>query len=140
MGYSLLQRYLVPFQAVEPLDPDMFDPACPSSLMPIRFGDKWAAMVIVCLEDGPRRFSELRVPMHRVTPKVLTETLRGLERDGMVTRTHYPEIPPRVEYALTPLGRSLLEPLAAARRWADRHLGAVGEARAAHERRRGEAG
>jgi len=120
-----------------PLDPDMLDPACPSSLMPIRFGDKWSAMIISCLADGPRRFSELRTPLRRVTPKVLTETLRALERDGMLTRTQYAEIPPRVEYELTPLGRSLLEPLAAARRWCEHHLDEVIDARAAHERRDG---
>ncbi|MDF5753215.1 helix-turn-helix domain-containing protein [Spongiactinospora sp. TRM90649] len=106
----------------EPLDPEMFDPACPSSAMPIRIGDKWTAMVVVCLEEGPRRFSELRVPMRGVTPKVLTQTLRALERDGMVTRTVYPEIPPRVEYELTELGRSLFGPIAACRAWAAAHL------------------
>ena len=116
---------------MEPLDPEMFDPACPSSVMPIRFGDKWSAMVISCLEHGPRRFSELRVPLRTITPKVLTETLRALERDGMVTRTQYPEIPPRVEYELTALGRSLLEPLEAARQWCSEHLHEVLEARAA---------
>ena len=60
----------------------MFDELCPSSLNPIRFGDKWAALIIRCLEHGPRRFSELRVPLHRVTPKVLTRSLRSL--DGTV--------------------------------------------------------
>lgn len=124
---------------MEPLDPILRDPARPSSLMPIRFGDKWSAMVISCLEDGPRRFSEIRVPLDPVTPKVLTETLRALERDGMLTRTQYPEIPPRVEYELTPLGRSLLEPLAAARAWCDQHLPALLEARRAHDHRAGQA-
>jgi len=119
----------------EPLDPEMFDPACPSSLMPIRFGDKWSAMVISCLEHGPRRFSEIRVPLRTVTPKVLTETLRALERDGMVTRTQFPQIPPRVEYELTPLGRSLLEPLAAARRWCTEHLPELLDARQEYEHR-----
>jgi len=71
----------------QPLPPDMFDELCPSSLVPFRFGDKWAALVIRCLEDGPRRFSELRVPLLRVTPKVLAQSLRGLERDGLVSRT-----------------------------------------------------
>jgi DNA-binding HxlR family transcriptional regulator len=115
---------------MKPLDPEMFDPACPSSVMPIRFGDKWSAMVISCLEHGPRRFSELKVPLRTITSKVLTETLRALERDGMVTRTQYQEIPPRVEYELTPLGRSLLEPLEAAREWCAAHLHEVLEARA----------
>jgi len=136
MRYLLLQRYPSTLRIVtEPLDPEMFDPACPSSLMPIRFGDKWSAMVISCLEHGPRRFSEIRVPLRTVTPKVLTETLRALERDGMITRTHYPQIPPRVEYELTPLGRSLLEPLAAARTWCTHHLPELLDARQAHEHR-----
>lgn len=71
---------------MEPLRADMFDEICPSTLNPFRFGrDKWAALVIACLEDGPRRFSELRVPLHRVTPKVLTQSLRHLEQDGLIT-------------------------------------------------------
>lgn len=78
----------------EPLPADMFDELCPSSLNPIRFGDKWAALIIRCLEHGPRRFSELRVPLSRVTPKVLTQSLRSLERDGLVKRTVYAEAPP----------------------------------------------
>ena len=107
---------------MDPLDPDMFHPACPSSVMPIRIGDKWSAMVIVCLEQGPRRFSEIRVPLRGVTPKVLTQTLRALERDGMITRTVFAEVPPRVEYELTPLGRTLLDLIGACRRWAHDHL------------------
>ncbi len=60
-----------------PLPPDLFDELCPSSLVPFRFGDKWAPMVLRCLDDGPRRYSELRVPLGRVTPKVLTQSLRA---------------------------------------------------------------
>lgn len=131
----MLQRYLGTFRKVtNPLPADMFDPACPSSVTPFRIGDKWAALVVACLEDGPRRFSELRVPI-RATPKVLTQTLRALERDGMVTRTAYAEIPPRVEYELTALGRTLLEPMAACRVWADNHLADVLAARQAYEDR-----
>ncbi|WP_235965719.1 winged helix-turn-helix transcriptional regulator [Micromonospora rubida] len=114
---------------MDPLDPDMFHPGCPSSVMPIRIGDKWSAMIIVCLEQGPRRFSELRVPIHRVTPKVLTQTLRALERDGMITRTVYAEVPPRVEYELTPLGRTLLDLVAACRHWAHEHMSTLLAAR-----------
>lgn len=101
----------------EPLDPEMFDPVCPSSALPVQIGDKWTAMVVLCLEAGPRRFSELKVPLRAVTPKVLTQTLRAMQRDGLVTRTAYDENPPRVEYALTPLGRSLLTLIDAARAW-----------------------
>lgn len=112
-----------------PLTDDFFDPACPQSAVPIRIGEKWAGMVVVCLADGPRRFSELKVPLRGITPKVLTETLRALERDGMVTRTAYNESPPRVEYALTDLGRTLLGPIQACRDWAAANLPALLAAR-----------
>jgi DNA-binding HxlR family transcriptional regulator len=105
----------------QPLPPDLFDELCPSSLVPFRVGDKWAALVIRCLEDGPRRFSEIRVPLRRVTPKVLTQSLRGLERAGLVSRTAHDDPKLGVHYALTPLGRSMLEPLAAACAWTAEH-------------------
>jgi DNA-binding HxlR family transcriptional regulator len=113
----------------------MFDPACPSKLAPIRIGDKWTALVLRCLEHGPRRFSELRVPLRRVTSKVLTETLRAMERDGLVTRTVHAGVPLRVEYGLTPIGCSLLGLLDASCAWASEHLEAVMRARAAYEER-----
>ncbi|MDI2126485.1 winged helix-turn-helix transcriptional regulator [Yinghuangia seranimata] len=119
--------------APAPLTADFFDPACPQSAMPIRIGEKWAGMVVACLADGPRRFSELKVPLRGITPKVLTETLRALERDGMVTRTAYPETPPRVEYELTDLGRTLLGPIQACREWAAENLPALLAAREAHQ-------
>jgi DNA-binding HxlR family transcriptional regulator len=120
---------------VEALRPDMFHPQCPSRAMPIKVGDKWAALIIRCLEGGPRRFGELRVPLSRVTPKVLTESLRALERDGFVARTAHPGHPPRVEYELTPLGRTLLRPLADACAWADEHGDRLHAARADYGRR-----
>ncbi|MET9821881.1 helix-turn-helix domain-containing protein [Streptomyces sp. NPDC006349] len=116
-----------------PLPADLFDELCPSSLLPFRFGDKWAPMVLRCLDGGPRRYSELRVPLGRVTPKVLTRSLRGLERDGFVSRTVYADPKARVEYALTPLGRSMLEPLAAACRWATEHWDELLDARDARD-------
>jgi len=112
------------------LRPDMFHPACPSADVPFKVGDKWSGMVIRCLEGGPRRFTELRVPLRAVTPKVLSETLRAMERDGFLTRTAHDENPPRVEYALTPLGRTLLPLLDAAQAWSEAHLPAVLAARA----------
>ncbi|MGW7295516.1 winged helix-turn-helix transcriptional regulator [Streptomyces xiamenensis] len=118
-----------------PLPADLFDELCPSALIPFRFGDKWSALVIHCLRDGPRRFSELRVPLRRVSPKVLTRTLRALERDGLVSRTVRPTTTPtrHVEYALTPLGRSLLVPLTALYAWAADHLEDLMDAREAYE-------
>ncbi|MGV9356244.1 winged helix-turn-helix transcriptional regulator [Streptomyces misionensis] len=114
-----------------PLDPEMFDPVCPSGLMPFRVGDKW----VQCLADGPRRFSELRVPLRNITPKVLTKSLRALERDGFVVRTECAGAPRHVAYRLTPLGRSLLGLLDAARDWAKEHLDWVLDAREAAQAR-----
>lgn len=92
----------------------MFDPVCPSPLVPFRVGDKWATLVLRCLEGGPRRFSELKVPLRGITSKSLTQSLRGLERDGFVVREDG-------GYALTPLGRGLLGPLDAACAWTREH-------------------
>jgi DNA-binding HxlR family transcriptional regulator len=117
------------------LQRDMFDAACPSTAMPLQIGDKWTAMVVLCLEHGPRRFNELRVPLRTVTAKVLAETLRAMERDGLVARVAYDENPPRVEYALTPLGRSLLTLIDAARAWCTDNLADLLAARATHESR-----
>jgi DNA-binding HxlR family transcriptional regulator len=119
----------------DPLPPDLFNAACPSAVTPFQIGDKWAGMVLVCLADAPRRFSELRVPLHRVSAKVLTETLRALERDGKITRTDYDESPPRVEYAITALGRSLFPAMQACQAWAAEHLPALESARESYARR-----
>lgn len=117
----------------EPLPADMFDELCPSSLNPIRFGDKWAALIVRCLEGGPRRFSELRVPLGRVTPKVLAQSLRSLERDGLLTRTVLNASTPHVEYELTTLGRSLLEPMAVTCTWVAQHWDQLLNAREAYD-------
>jgi DNA-binding HxlR family transcriptional regulator len=114
-----------------PLDPDMFDPVCPSDLFPIRIGDKWAGMIIRCLEHGPRRFSEFRVPLRGVTAKALTKSLRILERDGLVVRAAHAEPVRRVEYELSPLGRSMLQPIAATCAWAQEHWEELIQAREA---------
>jgi len=117
---------------MEPLRADMFEEICPSSLNPFRFGrDKWAPLVIRCLEHGPRRYSELRVPLHRVTPKMLTQSLRSLEQDGLISRTEYAVPVRRVVYELTPLGRSLLEPLRVACEWTADHWDELLDAREA---------
>jgi DNA-binding HxlR family transcriptional regulator len=78
-----------------------------------RVGDKWSVLVVTRLGEGPRRFNELRRSIGGISQRMLTLTLRGLERDGLVTRTVFPTIPPRVDYALTPLGRDLLDPVSA---------------------------
>jgi DNA-binding HxlR family transcriptional regulator len=111
---------------VQPLPADMFDEVCPSSLSPIRMGDKWTPLVLRYLEDGPRRFSELRVPLHRTSAKELTRSLRNLERDGIIERSVSGRA---VTYALTPLGRSLLEPLDALCAWTAEHWDELLDAR-----------
>ena len=83
-----------------------------------RVGDKWSVLVVVMLGDRPTRFNELRRSIASISQRMLTLTLRALERDGLVTRTMFPTIPPRVEYELTKLGRSLLEPVGALSHWA----------------------
>ena len=108
---------------------DVFDPNCPSRVVLDRIAEKWTGLIVLALSEGTLRFSELRARIGGVSPKVLTQTLRGLERDGLVTRSVYAEVPPRVEYALTPLGRSLREPIEAVQAWAERNVARVLAAR-----------
>jgi len=113
--------------------PDAYDPKCPSRVVLDRIGDKWTVLVVGALEHRPIRFTALRQRVDGVAPKVLTETLRALERDGVVTRRVYAAVPPRVEYRLTPLGLSRREPIESVRQWAERHVGDVLDARARFE-------
>jgi len=112
---------------------DLFDPDCPTRVVLNRLGDKWTVMVVSLLEDGPLRFTQLRHRIGGVAPKVLTETLRSLERDGLVTRTVFAQVPPRVDYELTDVGRSLAEPLDLLREWAEEHVSSILESRRRHE-------
>jgi DNA-binding HxlR family transcriptional regulator len=95
-----------------------------------RVGDKWTVLVVSTLGDGPKRFNELRKALGSISQRMLTLTLRALERDGLVTRTVFPTIPPRVDYELTRLGRSLLEPVNELGTWARQHRAAIVDARA----------
>ncbi|WP_460341290.1 winged helix-turn-helix transcriptional regulator [Actinoallomurus acanthiterrae] len=104
---------------------DLDDPGCPTRQVIDRIGDKWSVLVILHLARGGMRFTELRDSVRGVTPKVLTRTLRALERDGLVSRRVYAEVPPRVEYALTDLGRSLTGPLDVLRTWAEENITAI---------------
>ncbi|WP_043360669.1 helix-turn-helix domain-containing protein [Belnapia sp. F-4-1] len=105
-----------------------------SSLL-ARIGDKWTVLVVMMLADGPRRFSELKRAIGGVSQRMLTLTLRGLERDGLVTRTITPTIPPRVDYELTGLGQSLRRPVEALGAWVFEHLPEIHRARAAFDSR-----
>lgn len=113
---------------METLTPDVYADACPTRHVLDLVGDKWATLIVGLLEEGPQRFAVLHRQIGGISQKMLTQTLRRLERDGLVLRTVYAEVPPRVEYALTPLGRTLCEPLAALRNWAEDHIAAVQEA------------
>src|SRR5690349_20756049 len=94
-----------------------------------RVGDKWSLQVIFHLGDGPQRFTSLKRSIDGVSQRMLTVTLRGLERDGIVSRTMYPVIPPRVEYALTPLGQSLMSIVESLVAWSASHISDVEQAR-----------
>lgn len=111
--------------------------SCPSRRLLDTIGDKWVGLTIAALDtDGRLRFSELAARIEGVSQK-LTQTLRNLERDGLVARTVTPSVPVRVDYELTPLGESLLEPICRLKEWAEAHMAEVDAARAEHDRRRG---
>jgi len=100
-----------------------------------RVGDKWSVFVIMLLGGGPRRFNEIKRMVGGISQRMLTLTLRGLERDGLVTRTVFPTIPPRVDYELTDLGRGLWQPVEALGKWAMEHRAEIEKARARFDAR-----
>ncbi|MGO4147661.1 winged helix-turn-helix transcriptional regulator [Paenarthrobacter sp. YAF11_1] len=108
---------------------------CPSRTSLAKIANKWTAMIVIALSDGPLRFGGLREAVDGISGKVLADTLRDLERDGIVSRTAYDQMPPRVEYELTPLGGTLREPLTALGRWAEQHIEDVMSARDAYDDR-----
>ena len=107
---------------------------CPMRDVLDRVGDKWSVLVVLTLRDGKLRFNDLRRAVEGISQRMLTQTLRQLERDGLVDRTVYPSVPMRVEYELTVLGRTLIEPLAALAQWAESNRGAILSARATYDR------
>ncbi|GAA2097629.1 MULTISPECIES: winged helix-turn-helix transcriptional regulator [Brevibacterium] len=109
----------------DPWTGDAFNPACPTRTVLDRVGDRWTVLIIEALAAGPLRFGQLRERVGAITPKVLTASLRSLQRDGLIDRTAYAEVPPRVEYALTDLGLSLRTPVAALRTWAEQNVAAI---------------
>ncbi|MEV8595069.1 helix-turn-helix domain-containing protein [Streptomyces sp. NPDC052012] len=108
---------------------DAFLRDCPTNQLLDRISDKWVALVVSALAAGPMRYSELGRKIAGVSPKMLTQTLRTLERDGLLTRTVTPSVPVRVDYTLTPLGRSLSLLLSAVKDWAETHFDEVHKAR-----------
>jgi len=107
---------------------------CPSREVLAHVADKWTVLILAVLTEDTTRFNELRRRVQGITQKVLTQTLRDLERLGFVSRRIYAEVPPRVEYSLTPLGRSLVKVLDSIREWADTHTGDVLAAQQRFER------
>ncbi len=101
-----------------------------------RVGDRWSLYIVGQLMEGPVRFNELRRNVEGISQRMLTLTLRSLERDGLISRTVFPTNPPQVEYALSDVGHSLLEPIRALVKWATTHQGAVDEAREKFDRQR----
>jgi DNA-binding HxlR family transcriptional regulator len=117
-----------------PQKPNVFSSRCGSQQILERIADKWTALIIYALASGTRRYSELQREIGGVSQKMLIQTLRSLERDGLVARKVYPVVPPKVEYSLTPLGRTLIPPLQAICRWAEQHLHRLHAGRMRHVR------
>ncbi|MGE5242954.1 MAG: winged helix-turn-helix transcriptional regulator [Betaproteobacteria bacterium] len=111
------------------IQPDVFNPNCDSRQVLALLADRWSMLVIYALSQGVRRHGELKRMIGGISQKMLTHTLRALERDGIVRRRVFATVPPRVEYRLTPLGRTLLRPLRSICRWAETHLPQVRAAR-----------
>lgn len=110
-----------------------YDRNCPSRQVLDRIGDRWTVLVVGALARGPLRFSELAAAVDGVSQKMLTQTLRGLERDGLATRTVYAQIPPRVDYQLTDSGISLSRPILALEQWAKGHMPDILNARVLYD-------
>jgi DNA-binding HxlR family transcriptional regulator len=112
---------------------NVYDSDCPTRAALALIAAKWTALIIGLLEDGPCRFSALRRGIGGISQKMLTQTLRELERNGIVSRTIFPEVPPHVEYELTALGHSLSKPIAAVRNWAEEHIREVSQAQQVYD-------
>ncbi len=110
-----------------------YDPQCPVRGVLDRIGDKWSTLILVTLAKGPHRFSAVQRAIPDISKRMLTQTFRDLERDGLIGRTVFPTRPPSVEYRLTPLGETILEPLTVLVRWADRSHAAIKNARLAYD-------
>jgi DNA-binding HxlR family transcriptional regulator len=104
------------------LQPNVLSAQCPTRKALDLIADKWTTLVIYLLADGTARYSDLHRSIDGISQKMLTQTLRGLERNGLVHRKVYPEVPPRTEYTLTPLGRTLIQPLSSLCAWAEKHM------------------
>lgn len=130
----LPQRFPPKPPAICPNSPNIDDQACLAVREVLnRVGDKWSLLIVGYLADGPMRFNELRRAVEGISQRMLTLTLRGLERDGLVARSVQATTPPRVDYTLTPIGLTLLEPVRALVSWADANRVAITDARTAFD-------
>ena len=114
---------------------DVYNERCPTRVVLDRIADKWTVLIVGALEENTKRFGELRREIGGVSQKMLTQTLRGLERDGLVTRMVYASVPPKVEYSLTELGRTLVRILEAIREWSEENIEDVLKARDVYDSR-----
>lgn len=112
---------------------DPYEPDCPSRQVLDRIGDKWSVLILGLLADGPRRYTELSRAIGGVSQKMLTQTLRSLERDGLLTRSVTPSVPVRVDYELTELGRTLMPLISSIKTWAETHMPEVNAARETYD-------
>ncbi len=116
-------------------NPNAFSVTCPAHKVLARVLSKWTGLVVRCLSNGTMRYSGLRRAIGGISQKMLTQTLRELEADGLIKRKVYPVVPPKVEYSLTPLGRTLVKPLVALGSWAETHQPEIEAANARYERK-----
>lgn len=114
---------------------NVYNDTCPARLVLDHLGDKWALLVLVLLRAGPTRFNAIRRDIGGISQKVLSQVLKRLERDGMVTRTAFPTVPVTVEYALTDIGRTLEARVGPVLHWAEEHMPAIREAQVAYDAR-----
>ena len=121
------------------LPADAYCAICPTREALDRIASKWTVLIVDCLTPGPMRYGALHRRIEGVSQKMLTQTLRELEQDGLVSRTVFPTTPPQVQYALTPLGKSLSQPISAVRRWAEAHINDILRARQTSDRARSRA-
>ena len=112
---------------------DVFNAKCATRVVLDRVGDKWAVLILILLHDEPQRFNQLRRRIDGISQKMLSQTLKSLERDGLIRRTAFATVPVTVEYAITPLGRTLHSAVDALRIWAEAHLGEVQKAQARYD-------
>lgn len=130
-----LSRYMVTSGKPEMLHrPDPFDAKCPTRQVLDRIGDKWAVLILILLEQEVLRFNELRRRIDSISQKMLSQTLKSLERDGLINRKVFATVPVTVEYSLTPLGRTLAQTVHGLTLWAEAHIGEVEEAQRRYDR------